>query len=132
MRLTNGNQLTGYWDGDDVVKVTQRDDVGTLHIGADGEGLFSQHLDYSVEIMIKLQPTSPMHGQLIQQWKQQREGNLNPAPFTLEDTQNNDGGSAEECYIAKAPDEQKGKVATVREWTLVAAKWDPTDPAAGA
>ena len=127
----DGTQVSGFWDGDDVIMVNQREDVGTLHIGAGGEGLWSQSLDFSVEITLKLQHTSATHQLLTQKWKQQREANLTPFSFVLEDTGNNEGGSAEECYVMKAPDNQKGKAATVREWVIVSAKWNPEEPTGG-
>ena len=127
----DGTQVSGLWDGDDVIMVTQREDVGTMNIGAAGDPLFSQSVDFSVEITLKLQHTSATHILLVQKWKQQREGNLDPFPFVLEDSSDNEGGSAEECYVMKAPDNQKGKIATVREWVLVSGKWDPEEPTGG-
>lgn len=127
----DGTQVSGLWDGDDVIMVTQREDVGTMNIGAAGDPLFSQSVDFSVEIKLKLQHTSATHILLVQKWKQQREGNLDPFPFVLEDSSDNEGGSAEECYVMKAPDNQKGKIATVREWVLVSGKWDPEEPTGG-
>ena len=121
----DGVAVRGLFDGDDAITVTQGADVGTMLVGADGSSLFSQTADRSAQIMIKLQHTSPTHRQLIQRWKQQRAGRLTGFPFDLIEKDSGEGGTADKCFIMKAPADSKGKNAVVREWVLVTGDWTP-------
>ena len=124
----DGRRVIGLFDGDNAVQVTQGADVGTLMVGADGSSLFSQTADRSAQITIRLQHTSPTHRQLIEKWRAQRAGRLVGFPFDVIDSGSNEGGSADKCYIMRAPDDTKGNNATVREWVIVTGDWNPTVP----
>ena len=121
----DGVAVRGLFDGDDAITVTQGADVGTMLVGADGSSLFSQTADRSAQISVKLQHTSPTHRQLIQRWKQQRAGRLKGFPFDLIEKDSGEGGTADKCFIMKAPADSKGKNAVVREWVLVTGDWTP-------
>ena len=120
-------QVIGLWDGDDAVVVTRGADLGTMMIGADGSGLMSISADRSAQISIKVQHTSPTHRLLLQKEKQQyARGAAFPGfPFVLKDTVSGEGGTADKCYIMQAPAQSNGKAATVREWVLITADWNP-------
>lgn len=124
----DGRQVSGTFDGDDALKVSQGVDVGTLLVGADGSSIFSQSADRSAQITIKLQHTSPTHKQLIERWKRQRSGSVVGFPFDFIDSISGEGGSADKCFIMRAPDDTKGTNATVREWMLVTGDWNPNVP----
>ncbi|GFO81223.1 MAG: hypothetical protein A49_08500 [Methyloceanibacter sp.] len=123
----DGIAVRGFWDGDDAMTVTVAD-VGEMLVGAGGDSIFSQSADQSAEITIRLQHTSKTHEQLVKKWKQQRAGRLNGFPFDFIDKDSGEGGTADKCFISKAPDDQKGQNATVREWTLVTGDYEPLTP----
>ena len=122
--VLDGLQVTGFFDGDDVVMVEQNTDVGQLAIGADGFGVYSLSADHSVKITLKLQHTSATHKQLQEKWKGYRGGSAKGFPFSIKDLTSNEGGSTDECFIMTAPYDQKGMNATVREWVLVSTEWN--------
>jgi hypothetical protein len=123
----DGQAVVGAWDGDDAIVVTPGADKGSGLIGADGSGLFSVSADKSAMISIKVMHTSPTHRLLLQKMKRQqaRGGNAAAFPFSFMDTVSGEGGVADKCYIQSAPADQKGKAATVREWTLWTAEYAP-------
>lgn len=122
--------VQGLWDGDDAIVVTPGADIGTGLIGADGSGIFSISADRSAQISVKLQHTSPTHELLHKKWKQQRARGANASSFSfvLKDKVSGEGGTADKCYIMSAPETQTGKAATVREWVLWTADWQPEVP----
>ena len=126
----DGRAVLGLFDGDNALQVTQGADVGSMLVGADGASLFSQTADRSAQITLRLQHTSPSHRQLVEKWKAQRAGRLVGFPFDFIDAMSNEGGSADKCYIMRAPDDTKGNNATVREWVIVTGDWTPTVPEA--
>lgn len=126
--VLDGRQVTGFYDGDDVVAITFRSDVGNMVVGADGCAVFSQFTDLSVTISLKLQHTSPTHQQLVRLYKVTRGGLPRGVPFTVNDAISNEGGSTDQAFIMTMPVDSKGKNAMVREWILCAGVWLPNDP----
>lgn len=121
--VLNALPVVGFWDGDDVVVVTEGADVGAGIIGADGSSIFSQSADKSATINIKVQHTSATHRQLLQLLSLQQSGNLGGFPFTVMDRRSGEGGATDQAFIQQAPVDQKGKAATVREWLLWTGTW---------
>lgn len=124
----DGQRVRGLFDGDDAISVSPGADVGTGLVGADSCALFSQSADRSAAIAIKLQHTSPTHRQLSQILARQRAGRMIPVKFSWNDTNSNEGGVADQCYIQAAPTDSKGTNATVREWTLWTGDYKPNIP----
>lgn len=124
----DGRLVVGFMDGDNAIQVDQGADVGTMLVGADGTGLFSQSANRSAAITLRLKPNSPTHRQLTEKWKAQRAGTLRAFPFDFIDRGSNGGGNAPQCYIQKAPVESLGNNAVVREWVIVTAEYTPTVP----
>lgn len=124
----DGQKVQGLWEGDNAIQADPGVDVGTGLVGVQGDGLFSQTSDKSAKITLRVMHTSPTHRLLIQKWKAQRAGRLVPFGFDHLDTLNNEGGSADECYIMTAPSDTKGVTATVREWVLWTADYEPATP----
>lgn len=124
----DGRRVIGFMDGDNAIQVTPGADVGTMLIGADGTGLFSQSADRSATITLRLKQNSPTYRQLVEKWRAQRAGRLVPFPFAYKDTGSNEGGIAAQCFIQTAPDVTKGTNATVREFVLVTPEWTPDVP----
>lgn len=126
--VLDGVTVRGFYDGDDAVAITFRNDVGGMIVGADGYALFSQIPDRSVTISLKLMHTSPTHTQLHRIYKTFLGGVRSGFPFTVNDAISNEGGSTDAAFIMTMPVDQKGKNPAVREWVLVAGIWEPNDP----
>lgn len=124
----DGRDVTGYWDGDDVVQVERDVDIGTGLTGVDGSFLFSQHASNTARITLRLQHTSPTHRELVQKLKRQKAGAVTAFPFDILDKTSGEGGTADRCYIMQGPAPQKGMAASVRVWTLVTGDWNDTVP----
>lgn len=124
----DGRRVIGLMDGDNAIQITPGADVGTVLIGADGTGLFSQSADKSATIVLRLKPNSPTHRQLTEKWKAQRAGRVVGFPFDKIDMASNEGGTGVNCFVSKAPEDVSGDKATVREWTLGCLDWTPSVP----
>jgi len=121
----DGLRVVGLYDGDDAIKVESRGPEGDWMVGADGSALFSQTADNSASITVKLQHTSPTHKQFIEKMALQRSGVLVPFPFTVVDTNGAEGSHSGTCMIFQAPSQDYGENASVREWVLASASWQP-------
>lgn len=126
--MLDGLQVIGLWDGDDAISVAIGADVGSGMVGADGSSIFSQTADRSAAITLKLQHTSPVHRQLMQKWAQQKAGRLLGFPFTVKELQSGEGGAADQCFVQKAPNDQKGNKSTTRDWVIWTGDWEPLIP----
>jgi hypothetical protein len=126
----DGRRVVGFADGDEAVKVATAGDIGQMLVGADGTYLFSGTADRSAVITLRLKPNSPTHRQLVQKWLAQRAGRLVGFPFDVIDAGGGEGGSGIDCFITKAPDDNKGVNATPREWVLASGDWTPRVPEA--
>lgn len=126
----DGQPLGCLWDGDDAVTIAPLADAGTMMIGANGCGLFSQTSNEGATITLKLMHTSTTHRLLSQKWARQKATGIRVSGFsaTFADIDSGEGGSADDVYIQKAPTTQYGVNASVREWVLVTDKWVPSIP----
>lgn len=123
MAAVDGIPIIGMFDGDDAISVETREDEGDWLMGADGSALFSQTADASAQITLKLQHTSPTHKQLGIRVALQRSGVLSPFPFDVIDINGGEGSHSGNCLVIKAPTQQYGENATVREWVLASPSW---------
>jgi hypothetical protein len=128
----DGQPVIGVWDGDDAIVVAQMEDVGSLLVGADGASIFSQSANEAATITLRLMHTSPTHRLLSQKLaRQQARGvKLRGFPVHVIDVDSKEGGSTDQAFIQSAPDDSKGKAATVREWVLVTGTWNRSIPIA--
>ena len=123
----NGQQVVGFWEGDDAVTVARLTDRGTMVVGADGSSIFSATANEGATITLRLQHTSPTHRLLLQRLARQsaRGVRVTGFPFTVIDVDSGEGGAAADCYIQSAPDDTKGVNAGAREWVLVTGNYKP-------
>jgi hypothetical protein len=128
--VVNGQAVQGFWEGDDACSIEPIDAQGSMLIGADGDGIFSQFMHEAVRITLRLQHTSPTHRLLSQLMQRQRaQGNrLRGFPVSFVDADSNEGGATEQVFIETSPTDTKGKAATSRVWVLVTASWKPLVP----
>lgn len=126
----DGQTVIGLWDDDNAIEVAPVEDTGTLIVGADGSSIFSQSASEAATITLRLQHTSPTHRLLHQKLARQRAKGVRITgfPFTVIDTDSNEGGSTDQVFIQSWPTDAKGKAATVREWVLVTGNWRPEIP----
>jgi hypothetical protein len=114
----NGRDMVGFWEGDDTITVEEGADIGTGVVGADGSSIFSQAVNNSARITLRVQHRSPLHNLLHQQLARQRGGNLAGIPLTFRDGDSNEGGACDRAMIMQAPGVQQGTNASVRTWVL--------------
>lgn len=126
----NGQQVIGFWDGDDAVQVAPLSDEGSMLVGADGSSIFSQSANEGATITLQLQHTSPTHRLLHQLWARQRARGIRVVgfPFSFFDVDSGEGGTTAEAFIQSAPTDSKGVVAGPREWVLVTGQYKPEIP----
>lgn len=130
--VLDGQKVVGFWDGDDAIVVEQLEDVGAMMVGADGSSIFSQSANEGARITIRVQHTSPTHRLLHTRLAMQRTPGIRVTgfPFSVMDVDSGEGGAADQCFIEKAPNDEKGKNATVREWVIVTGQWKAEVPSA--
>jgi hypothetical protein len=126
--MVDGLRVVGLWDGDDAVQVAPGADYGAGLVGADGEAIFSQSVNKSAAITLRLMHTSAMHRRLTQRAIQQRQGRLNGMRFSVMDTRSGEGGASDQVFIQTAPTDQKGVAAGPREWVLWTGNYEPNVP----
>lgn len=120
----DGKPVRGFWEGDDAVIVAQNSDTATAVVGVGGDATVSVSADDAVQITLKLQPNSPTNAVLNAKHMQMRNGRAVPFPVSIRDTGNGEGGSAPNAVIMKAPSQQFGNAASVREWVIFANPWN--------
>jgi len=128
--VLDGQQVIGFWDGDDAVQIAHLADVGTMMVGADGSSIFSHHSNEGATITLRLQHTSPAHRMLMQKLSRQRSTGCRQLgfPISIMEVCSNEGGSTDQAFIQTAPGDQKGVNAAAREWVLVTGQWRPEIP----
>ncbi|RIY00214.1 DUF3277 family protein [Aureimonas flava] len=114
----NGREVIGLWDGDDSITVEPGADVGTGLVGADGSTIFSQAVNNSARITLRVQHRSPIHNQLHRLLLAQQNGDMTGVPFTVRDSDSNEGGACDKAHIVQQPGSQNGVNAAVRTWVL--------------
>lgn len=124
----DGLKVRGLFDGDNAVQVDQGADVGSGLVGVLGDSIFSQSSDDSATVTLRLMHTSATHRQLVQKWEAQRAGRLVGFPLDHVDTGSNEGGTADQCFILRAPPVSQGDKATSRDWVLWTGDYKPNTP----
>lgn len=124
--LINGVELTGWPEGDDVIKVSRLTDGASHQTGCAGEMMVSISADKSGEFTFKLQQTSSSNKYLQQLLARQEGGpsTFTPVDVLAQDTYRQDLATGSRGYIKKHPDMTRGAKAGVQEWTIVAERLD--------
>lgn len=128
--MIDGLRVVGLWDGDDAVQVAPGADLGVGMVGADGEAIFSQSVNLSATITLRLQHTSATHRRLTQRGIQQKQGRQNGMPFSVMDTRSGEGGASDQVFILTRPTDAKGVAAGPREWVLWTGNYEEAVPRA--
>lgn len=124
--LINGVEITGWSDGDDVIKIARRTDSASDKVGAGGSMMVSISSDKSGEFTFKLQQTSKSNKYLAGLLALQEGGAKTFVPVTclFQDTYRQDLATGTVGYIKKAADMQRGTQATDQEWVVVVERLD--------
>lgn len=124
--LINGVEITGWSDGDDVIKIARRADSATDKVGADGSMVVSISADKSGEFTFKLQQTSSANKFLLGLCALQEGGakTFVPVNCLFQDTYRNDLATGTVGYIKKPADLNRGANASDQEWTIVTERLD--------
>lgn len=119
--LVSGVAITGFSEGDDVIKISRRSDSATDKVGADGKMMMSLSSDRSGEITFKLQQTSSSNRFLSQQAALQDGGTdtFQAVAVKFQDTYRNDVADGSVGYIKKHAELTRGAAAGDQEWTIV-------------
>jgi hypothetical protein len=124
--LVNGVEITGWAEGDDVIKIKRRVDTAIDKVGADGRMMVSISADRSGEIAFKLQMTSSSNRYLYSLIALQEGGAATFVPVTLlfQDTFRQDRATGTVGYLKKPADMTRGTAAGNTEWICVVERLD--------
>lgn len=124
--LINGVEITGFAEGDDVIKVERLTDSASHKIGAGGSMMVSLSSDKSGHFVFKLQQTSKSNKYLSNLLSLQEGGAKTFVPIAalFQDTYRNDMASGTTGYLKKAADMSRGAEATNQEWEVIVERLD--------
>lgn len=113
---------------DEGITVNAREDIDTLTIGCDGQGMHSLHADKSGELTVRLLKTSPVNSLLAQMYAMQTAASKTHGQntFTLRNPSTGDSLTAAGCAFKKAPDLSYAKDGGLVEWGFNAVSVDRT------
>lgn len=120
--IIDGVEVTGWSDGDDVIKIARLTDSASHKVGAGGEMMVSLSADRSGTFTCKLQQTSPTNKYLMDKLNLQESGIgslFTPVSVRFQDTFRNDMAAGAQGYIQKKPDTVRGINGNDYEWTVV-------------
>lgn len=122
--LVGGVPLSGFTEDNDCIIIKRRKDVGTLSVGSDGNGVFSQSADRSYEITIKLQGTSVANSILQDLLSTSDLIKTVVFPLHIQNISGLDRCTTSTAVISKQPDLSFGAESTPREWVILAGSAD--------
>ena len=122
--LVNGVEITGWAEGDDVIKVNRLNDSSSHVIGADGEMAVSLSADRSGEFVMSLQQTAESNAYLSGLINAAENGLFVPVYCQFKDTEGNDLASGTQGYLPKPADMARGTGINGQEWRVVVERLD--------
>lgn len=124
--VVNGVEITGWSEGDDVIKISRLNDSASHKIGADGGMMMSISADKSGEFTFKLMQTSPSNKFLSSLMALQEGGALTfiPVSVLFQDLFRQDRAAGTAGYLKKPADISRGKEGQEQEWTIVVERLD--------
>ena len=116
----NGVVITGYADGDDVVKLTPNAPISEAVVGALGEVVFNDNADKSYKCELTLQQTAPINTYLRGLAAQQRIPGARAVALTLSitDLARRDRFTGTSGRIVEVPEFVRGQKAGKYTWKL--------------
>lgn len=124
--LVNGVELTGWAEGDDVIKMNRRVDSGSDKVGSGGDMMVSISSDKSGEMAFKIQQTSPSNKYLTALCALAEGGaeTFVPVNVLFQDTYRKDIAVGSVGYIKKPADLTRGEKGNNTEWMIVVERLD--------
>jgi hypothetical protein len=124
--IVNGVEISGFAEGDDVIKVTRRVDAAMDKMGADGRMAVAFSADKSGEVTLKLMQTGSGNKYLNSLINLQAGGPQTFVPIGVmwQDTYRQDRAVGAFGYLKKLPDVQRGTNVNEQEWTIVVERLD--------
>lgn len=124
--LVNGVEITGWAEGDDVIKIARRADSVSDSMGAAGDMLVSVSADRSGELSFTLQITSPSNKYLndLMQRQEAAGSNFVPVNTMFQDMYRQDLANGTIGYLKRPADMSRGAKAGNQEWTIVVERLD--------
>jgi hypothetical protein len=126
----NGRLISGYAQGDDAIKLEQREATASDVVGAAGDMMVNVSANDSHMIKIKLLPTAEDNDYLAALYEAFLAGNIPVLAASLTNTRTGESYHAVAGYIPKKPALQLGDKGTAREWEIVVASMVSTTSAA--
>lgn len=124
--LVNGVEITGWSDGDDVIKIGRRADSASDKVGANGDMMVSISADKSGEFTFKLQQTSSSNKYLMSLCALQEGGakTFVPVNVLFQDTYRQDLATGTVGYLKRPPELSRGPQGGDQEWVIVVERLD--------
>ena len=122
--LINGIEITGFDEGDDVIKLARLNDSASHKVGIDGEMTISISADRSGGVTFSLMQTSDSNAYLSGLVVGMENGVFVPIFIQFKDTRGGDLGSGTQGYIKKPADMGRGATAGSQEWTVITERLD--------
>lgn len=119
----DGNEVSGFWEGDDPVMIERRKATGNPVVGVDGCAVVSRPVDKSRDITLRLQPNSAAHRLLTNKLRAIANNQIQNFSISVTDTGNGEGGASASATIIEEPNISMGENATAREWKIFANDW---------
>jgi len=116
--LVNGVEVSGFDEGDDVIKLERFSDSANHKIGSDGEMTVSISADRSGSITFRLMQRSGSNKYLSSLVSAQENGAFVPIFVQFKDLRGNDLGSGTQGYIARPASMVRGPNANSQEWVI--------------
>lgn len=124
--LINGVEITGWADGDDVIKISRRVDSASDKVGAGGDMMVSLSSNKSGTFEFTLQQTSSSNKFLNSLMDRQEAGALTFVPISamFQDIYRNDLASGSAGYLVKPADMNRGENGNNVTWQVVVERLD--------
>lgn len=116
--LINGTEITGWWEGDDVIRLARRNDSTTDVVGADGAMTIAISSDRSGTCEFTLKQTSDSNQLLSGLVAAAENGAFVPVLIQMKDTRGGDLGAGTAGYIPKPADMTRGTGLNSQSWTI--------------
>ena len=122
--LVNGVEITGFWEGDDVIQIERLNDSASHIVGVDGTMVFSQSLDRSGSFTFRLVQGTESNRYLTLLMGLQENGESVPIFVQFKDTKGSDLASGTQGYITRPSGMTRGANANAQEWVIVVERLD--------
>jgi hypothetical protein len=114
-----GVTATGFADGDDAIMVERDVKTMTKQVGMKGDGVFSQSVDRSGKITLKLLQNSAFNAFLTKKMAATEAGAIASGAMICDEVGGDSGFTANKTTIEGFPAFKRGQKANVVEWVFL-------------